>query len=555
MLQTLTIRNYAIIDYLHLEFGPGLNVLTGETGAGKSIILDALNSILGGRIDSAMVRGGAPRALIDAVFDVGGCSDLAAFLSEMGFALEDDLLLLSREITSAGKSSARISGRPATIAQLKAVGDWLVDLHGQHEHQSLLSVPRHLDILDEWGGKEIIALRSMVAEAYQERVRLERERAELETNARERAHLIDLYRFQIHEIAEASLTPGEEEEIAGEARRLANAQRLAEIAAIAASALNGEERAGALESLGVAARCLEEGAALDDRLNPLVEALNSARYELEEAARDLTRYQDDIEYNPERLHLLEERLELIRNLKRKYGDTIEEILEYHRQTSARLDALMNSEARGQELDGAIATAVERLNALCEQLSERRRLLAADFAATVLSELNDLAMEKTRFEVQIEIGEPTAKGRDRVEFVIATNPGEPLRPLARIASGGEISRVMLAIKSAMARQEPLPTMVFDEIDVGVGGRTATVIGQKLSALARAAQVLCITHLPQIASRGDTHLYIEKQVIGDRTSVALIPLSAQERVREIARMLGGDQNAETVRKLAEEMLQAR
>ncbi len=555
MLQTLTIRNYAIIDHLDLEFGPGLNVLTGETGAGKSIILDALNAILGGRIESAMVRGGAPRALIDAVFDVGGSSDLAAFLGKMGFALEDDLLLLSREITAAGKSSARIGGRPATIAQLKAVGDWLVDLHGQHEHQSLLSVPRHLDILDEWGGKEVIALRGQVAEAYHHRVRLERERAELETSARERAHLIDLYQFQIHEIAEAGLTPGEEEEIVGEARRLANAQRLAEIAATVASALSGEERTGALEALGAAARCLEEGAALDDRLTPLTETLNAARYELEEAARDLARYQDEIEFNPERLQHLEERLELIRNLKRKYGDTIEEILEYHRQTADRLDALMNSEVRGQELDAAIAAAVERLNALCDQLSERRRLLAADFAATVLSELGDLAMEKTRFEAQIEIGEPTAKGRDRVEFVIAANPGEPLRPLARIASGGEISRVMLAIKSAMARQEPLPTMVFDEIDVGVGGRTATVIGQKLSALARAAQVICITHLPQIASRGDTHLYIEKQVIGDRTTVALIPLSAQERVQEIARMLGGDQSNETVMKLAEEMLQTR
>jgi DNA repair protein RecN (Recombination protein N) len=555
MLQTLTIRNYAIIDHLDLEFGPGLNVLTGETGAGKSIILDALNAILGSRIESAMVRDGAPRALIDAVFDVGGSSSLAAFLGEMGFSLEDDLLLLSREITAAGKSTARIGGRPATIAQLKAVGDWLVDLHGQHEHQSLLSVPRHLDILDEWGGKEVVALRSQVAEAYQNRVRLERERAELETNARERAHLIDLYQFQIHEIAEANLTPGEEEEILGEARRLANAQKLAEIAGTAASALSGDDRTGALEALRTAVRSLEEAAALDDRLTPMLETLNSARYELEEAARDLVRYQDDVEYNPERLQQLEERLELIRNLKRKYGDTIEEILEYHRQTAARLDMLMNSEVRGQELDTAIASAVERQNALCEELSERRRLLAADFAATVLSELNDLAMEKTRFEAQIEIGEPTAKGRDRVEFVIATNPGEPLRPLARIASGGEISRVMLAIKSAMARQEPLPTMVFDEIDVGVGGRTATVIGQKLGALARSAQVLCITHLPQIASQGDTHLYIEKQVVGDRTTVALIPLSSQERVREIARMLGGDQNTDTVLKLAEEMLQTR
>lgn len=554
MLRTLSIRNFAIIDRLDLEFGPGLNVLTGETGAGKSIIIGALNVILGGRAGAEMVRGGADRAAIDAVFDVSGSFDLHAFVQERGFDIEDDLLFLSREIAAGGRSTVRVGGRLATVAQLKEIGEWLVDLHGQHEHQSLLAVPRHLDILDEWGGRETLALCAEVAEAHQACQRLERERAALETDARERAHLIDLYQFQTQEIAEARLTPGEEEALLHDSRRLANAQRLAETAGAAASALSGDDGEGVVTMLAAAIRGVEEAAALDDRLAPLVEMMNSARYELEEAARDLVRYQDSVEFNPERLQQIEDRLELIRNLKRKYGDTIEEILEYGRQTAERLDALTHSEERGQALDAEIERAAARLKDLCAKLSARRHDLAAEFSAIVLSELQDLAMEKTRFEAQIESCEPTAKGADRVEFVIAPNPGEPLRPLARIASGGEISRVMLAIKSAMARQEPLPTMVFDEIDVGVGGRTASVIADKLSALSRAAQILCITHLPQIASRGDTHLYIEKRVVGDRTVVDVTPLSPEERVEELARMLGGTDVTETVLRHAREMLHA-
>jgi len=555
MLTSLSIRHFAIIDRLDLEFGDGLNVLTGETGAGKSIIMDALNVILGGRAGTEMVRGGQPRAIVDAVFDMSDSPELAAFVAERGFDIEEGQLLLSREIAAGGKSTARVCGRPSTVSQLKEIGDWLVDLHGQHEHQSLLSVPRHLDILDEWGGRDIVKLRSDVAAAYQELARLRRERAALEADARERAHLIDLYAFQVREIEEAKLELGEDEELAADSRRLANAQRLAEAATAAAAALDGEDGGGLLSSLAAPMRALEDAAALDDKLAPLVETINSARFELEEAAHDLVRYQDSIEINPERQEQIEERLEAVRSLKRKYGDSIEEVLEYGRQTAAKLDKLSNSEERGQELDTEIQKADERLRELCAQLSARRRKLAEEFASIVLSELRDLAMEKTRFAVQIETGEPTAKGTDRVEFVIAPNPGEPLRPLAKIASGGEISRVMLAIKSALARQEPLPTMVFDEIDVGVGGRTGSVIADKLAAISRQAQVLCITHLPQIASRGRSHYYIEKQVVDDRTIVCVSPLSPDERVDELARMLAGSEVTETVRQHAREMLAAK
>jgi DNA repair protein RecN (Recombination protein N) len=555
MLTSLAIRSFAIIDRLDIAFGPGLNVLTGETGAGKSIIMDALNVILGGRAGAELVRAGAERASVDAVFDLADSPAVAEIAAERGYDVEDGQLLLSREISAAGKSAVRIGGRPGTVGQLKELGEGLVDLHGQHEHQSLMAAARHLDILDTWGGRDLFDLRARAADALRERQRLEAERRALETDARERAHLLDLYQFQVNEINEASLRPGEEEELEADVLRLANAQRLGENSAAAAATLTGEDGAGVPEALAAAMKSLEEAAALDDRLSEVSERVSAAYYELEEAARDLARYQDAIEVNPERLELVQDRLELLRALKRKYGDSIEEVLEYGRETAVKLDNLTRSEERGQELDADLARAAKKLDEVCAKLTARRKKVAEEFARTVVGELRDLAMERTRFEVAIEAMEPTARGADRVEFLLAANPGEPLRPLARIASGGEISRVMLAVKSAMARKEPLPTMVFDEIDVGVGGRTGVVIADKLASLGGNAQILCITHLPQIASRGGSHFYIEKRVAKERTSVTVVPLSQDQRVDELSRMLGGANITETVRQHAREMLAPR
>ena len=550
MLRSLSIRNFAILEKLDIDFGPGLNVLTGETGAGKSILMGALNVILGGRAGAEMVRGGADRASVDAVFDLSGSREAVIALDEMGFETETEQLFLSREIGASGKSAARVGGRPASVAQLREIGEWLVDLHGQHEHQSLLAVPRHIGMLDDWGGKDVIALRTHVGEAYRILRSLEAERSELETDARERARLLDLYSFQAREITEANLVEGEEEELHADARRLSNAEKLAESTSSVCAGITGE--GGSVETLSKLSRSLEEAATLDDRLAPIAESVAAAKYSLEEAGRDLLHYVDSIEHDPERLQQVEERLELISNVKRKYGDTVEEVIEYGRDVSRKLESLGHSEELGQELEAEITTTRERLQGYCAELSRLRQNIAREFADSVLTELHDLAMERTRFEVQIEQGEPTPTGTDRVEFIISPNPGEPLRPLARIASGGEISRVMLAIKSAMARQDPLPTMVFDEIDVGVGGRTASVIGDKLAALAKNAQILCITHLPQIAGRADSHYYIEKRITGDRTTVAVSPLLNGDRVEELARMLGGADVTETVLQHAREML---
>jgi DNA repair protein RecN (Recombination protein N) len=554
MLRTLSVRSFAIIERLDLEFGPGFNVLTGETGAGKSILMDALNLLLGSRAGAEMVRAGAAKAMVDAVFDVSDAPDVLRAAEELGFEAEDGQLFLSREVSASGKSTGRIGGRPAAIGQLREIGEYLVDLHGQHEHQALLAVPRHIDMLDSWGGREFQSLRAQIAEAFHQAQRLKRERESLQKDARERARLLDLYQFQVAEIADAALREGEDEELDLEYRRISNAQRLAESAAAAAAVIGGGDEGGVVDALSRAVRGLEDAAELDETLSPIVDAVRAVTFELAEAERDLARYQDEIEFDPERQQEIEARLELIRALKRKYGDTIEEVLAYGRETAEQLDALSNSEERGAALDREIAAADKRLHALCERLSSLRCKAAREFEQVTQSELRDLGMAKTRFEVQLAQAEPTPKGTDRVEFLIAVNPGEPLRPLAKVASGGEVSRVTLAIKSAMAHQEALPTMVFDEIDIGIGGRTAGVIAEKMAHLARSTQVICITHLAQIASRGSSHFSIEKEVSGERTTVRVVPLDAEGRVGEVARMIGGANVTDAVLQHAREMLSA-
>jgi len=554
MLRSLAVRQFAIIDHLDLEFGPGLNVLTGETGAGKSIIIQALNLILGGRAGAEMVRGGAARASVDALFEIGGSQEVEQIVLSMGYDVENGQLLLSREISSNGKSTCRVAGRPSTVTQLKEIGDWLVDLHGQHEHQSLLSVSKHIDILDAWGGPDILTSRNRVATHVALIQKLRSERQTCETGARERAQMLDLYRYQLAEIAAAKLVPEEEAILESEYRRAANSQRLAELAAGAAGGIGAGDEGGAIAALSASQRLLEEAVQIDDTLRPALAAVRSAGYELSETVRDLVRYQDSIDTDPERLEQIEERLELIRSLRRKYGETVSEIIDYSHQTAQKVEHLSNSEERRGSLDTEIAAEEKALNKECALLHRLRTSAAHEFEHIVGAELGSLAMLKSRFHVTLETEEPTSRGSDRVEFLIAVNAGEPLRPLVRVASGGEISRVMLAIKSAMARQEALPTMVFDEVDVGVGGRTAGVIADKLEMLARSAQVLCITHLAQLAARGTIHFFIEKRESKDRTLVTVAPVSGDARVDEIARMIGGSDITETVRLHAREMLAA-
>lgn len=557
MLQELHVTNFALIDRLHLTFGAGLNILTGETGAGKSIIIDALGLALGERASgSDVIRTGADKAVVEAAFDLTDAPpEVRARLVEAGLdSDEDELLLVTRELARGGKSACRVNGRLMPVATLKSIAEGLVDVHGQHEHQSLLHADRHVDILDNWCGKDALALRAEVAAGLSELNALRREREHLQTDARERARTLDLYRFQQEEITAAKLRPGEEDELLADRSRLANAEKLSASAQEGYAALSGTERGsgGALDALNAALAAVEHAAALDEALAPVLEALNGAVSYAEDAAHALRDYQDAVEFNPERLEEIESRLESLRTLKRKYGDTVEEILSYGAELTEKLDRMENAEARGDELTAAIEKAEAAVGKMAARLTKARRQAATDFAPLIGRELADLGMAATRFEVSVEPQAITSRGADKVEFLLSPNPGEPLRPLARIASGGEMSRIMLAMKSVLVRAGATPTMIFDEVDVGVGGRTAQTIADKLAALAAQAQILCITHLPQIASRADTHFAIEKQVEAGRTTVSVTALNTDGRVEEIARMLGGTRRTDAVVQHAREML---
>lgn len=551
MLVELAVEQIAIIDRLNLRFEPGLNVLTGETGAGKSILIDALSLALGERAEAEMLRAGAEHAQVTAVFDVSCSPRLLERLQELGIHPEDGLLYLTRDLFAGGRSQARINGRPVPIATLKAVGDLLVDLHGQHQHQSLFNAGEQMRFLDEWCGKKVLSLKAELGECVREMRTLQRELSSLQADARERAHLIDLYTFQKQEIEQAHLMPGEEEELLAEERRLSHAEKLFATAETAYELLAAGEPA-AVDLLAQAVRALEEILPIDADLRPLVENLQNALYAVQDAAADLRAYRDRVEFNPERLNEVQERLHLVRTLKRKYGDTIEAVLEYLREVTEKMERLQGGEERAEELAVALRRTEERAQQLAAELSRLRREGAHRFEQAVAQELDELAMPRARFEVKLTPKPLESDGVDAVEFLIAPNPGEPPRPLSKIASGGELSRVMLAIKGVLAGVEDVPTLVFDEIDIGIGGRTAGVVGEKLHSLCRQRQILCITHLPQIASRARLHLLIEKREAEGRTVTAVTPVQGDARVREIARMLGD--TGESALRHAREMLEA-
>lgn len=551
MLVELAIEQIAIINRLNLRFQPGLNVLTGETGAGKSILIDALSLALGERAEAEMLRAGAEHAQVTAVFDVSSSPHLLARLQELGLTPEDGLLYLTRELFAGGRSQARINGRPVPVATLKAVGDLLVDLHGQHQHQSLFHLGEQMRFLDQWCGEKVLALKVELGECVREMRALQRELSSLQADARERAHLLDLYTFQKQEIEQAHLSPGEEEDLVAEERRLSHAEKLFATAETAYELLSAGEPS-AVDLLAQAVRAMEEVLPVDAELQPLVENLQNALYAVQDTASELRAYRDRVEFNPERLGEVQERLHLIRTLKRKYGDTVETVLEYLRAVTEKMERLQGGEERAEGIVQVIRQKEERAQVLAAALSKLRREGARRFEQAVAGELNALALPRARFEVKLTPKPLESDGADAVEFLIAPNPGEPPRPLSKIASGGELSRVMLAIKSVLAGVEDVPTLVFDEIDIGIGGRTAAVVGEKLHALSSQRQILCITHLPQIASRARLHLLIEKREAEGRTVVAVTSVEGDVRMREIARMLGD--TGESALRHAREMLEA-
>lgn len=549
MLIELHIQNFALIDDLRLEVGPGFNVLTGETGAGKSIIVDAMSAALGERTGSEMVRTGAEKALVEAVFDVSDNQAAIQLAAEYGFEPEDGLLILSREIAKGGRSTSRVNGRATTAAVQKEITGMMIDIHGQHEHQSLLVVPIHIDILDGWIGPEVLALRDEAQELYSELTNVISERDKLQTDERERARMLDLYQFQADEISSANLQPGEEEELANERNRLANAEKLYAAASEIYTALAGD--GAAIDSLSSASISAERMTRFDQSIEGFVETVTQALISAQEALAVIRDYRESVEANPARLEQIEERLDAIRLLKRKYGDTIEEIIRYGDELTAKIDNLINAESRSQELNGQIDDFRAKLDVVCGKLTAIRKKSAPEFEKNVERELGDLAMGKTRFEVSISPVAPGPKGADSVEFLISPNLGEPVKPLVKIASGGEMSRIMLALKSVTKGAE-VPTLVFDEIDTGIGGRTAQVLGDKLASISGKYQVMCVTHLAQIASKAATHFTVEKVVESGRSFVKVRTLQGEDRVLELARMLGGEETSAAAAQHAREML---
>ena len=559
MLAELHIENFAIIEELHLRFGPGFNVLTGETGAGKSIIVDAVSTLLGGRAETGLIRSGADEARVEGIFLLNKAMQEAILpiLRRDGLEGEDEeTLILAREIRRGGRSICRVNGRAVTLKVLEEIGQRLVDIHGQTEHLSLLRVREHLDLLDRYG--RLWPLRERVAAKVRELRQVRQELEGLLRDERELARRADLLAYQVREIASANLRVGEEEELESERARLANAERLMELADETYRALyEGEEgQLSAIDLLGQVARNLAELERLDPGLRGQQQVAEEAACQLEELARSLRAYRDTIEYNPARLRQVEERLDLIHELKRKYGDSIAEILVFGEEAQRELEGIVHSEERVEELRAREDELLHEIGELASRLSAERRAAGDRLAKAIEAELAELGMKGARFAVAIEQEEAEdgawvdgrryafdERGLDRVEFLIAPNVGEPLKPLAKIASGGETSRLMLALKTVLSAADRTPILIFDEIDAGIGGRAGGVVGRKLWSLTAEAgpdgvghQVLCVTHLPQLACYGDVHFKVAKAVVGGRTIASARALSEEERVEELAAMLG-------------------
>jgi DNA repair protein RecN (Recombination protein N) len=551
MLTELNIKNFAIIDSLSITFEKGFNVLTGETGAGKSIIVDAVELVLGGRASSEMIRTGCEEAVVEAAFDASYVKGLDEKLSEMGIE-GDDTLLVKRVVSVSGKNKVFINGSMATISMLSDIGDSLIDIHGQHEHQTLFKVERHLDILDDYAG--VASPRDEMAGIYSEISKARSELERLRASEADKARRLDLLRFQSDEIAKASLKEGEEEELLEERRLLSNAERLYEAGNTALELLYSQS-GSALELIKKAGSKIGEIAGIDGSFKTTAETIDSAYASIEDAAMTLRDYIGRISFDPERLNEAEERLDLIGRLKRKYGGTVSEALRYKEEIDKELEGMERAEERIIELEREVERLKVKGCKVAETLSGKRKAASEQLKKKVEGELSDLGMKKAVFEVRMErLGDFSPKGFDRVEFLLSSNPGEAPKPLSRIASGGELSRIMLALKKVMAGPSGVPTMVFDEVDSGIGGGIAEVVGRKLKEVAQGRQVLCITHLPQIAAMADLHYAVTKGEDRGRTVTAAKRLGKDERVEEVARMLGGVTITEATKRHAEEMLRA-
>jgi len=536
MLRELFIKDFALIRDLKLEFGDGLNVLTGETGAGKSIVIDALGLFLGTRASSDFVRAGAKRAVVEGVFESED-EELREILTANGF--EEDFLILTRIIAREGKSICRINNRVVTLQFLEEIGRRLLTIYGQSQDQSLLLSSRHLEWLDQFVGEEALLLRRQINESYRRKSKLEKELEELTSNAAQRRRELDFLKYQAEEIERANLRIGEEEELLAEEKKLAHAEKLTEaINKAYRNLFSSEGEKGAYDLLAQAADLLKEALAIDSSLFEWQQEIQNLAQGVQEIALTLKKYSENIEYNPQNLEIIQARLFELKRLMQKYGNSTAEILDYHSKIEQHLKEIEGSSFKTEELEKAIKIEEENLKELSLKLTSLRREGALKLEAKVEEELKDLLMPSTRFVVELKsLPQVSATGAESAEFYFTPNPGEPLKPLIKTASGGELSRVMLAIKNALNEKDVVPTLIFDEVDSGLGGKAAQAIAEKLFKISRLNQVISVTHSPQVASFADRHFEIEKEVKDGSTFTKVYLLERLERVEELARMLAG------------------
>ncbi len=549
MLTDLIIKNFAIIDTLHVSFQPGLNMLTGETGAGKSIIIDAVTLILGGRASAEMIRTGEDEAVVECLFDLAGHEDIRARLEEAGIDTDTELLI-KRVVSRSGRNRVFMNGGMATTSLLGDITPLLVNIYGQHESQTLLRPENHLHLLDGFAG--IVPLRERYAGLHEEYRKTREELRLLEDNERDAARRTDLLSFQSGEIAEAALLPGEDVELGQERERLLHGEKLIRATRGAYDALYDGDGAllGTLRAIIVE---VEEAGRVDGTLAASSARLNEAYLSLEDAALSLRDYGARLEVDPVRLQEVDDRLDLIHRLKRKYAPTIEEILIFKEQVDAELDTLAHREERHDELQEKLQRLELALREEGRELTRQRREASKRLNVAMETELHELAMKNAKFDVVFTVhDEPRATGMERVEFLFSPNPGEAPKPLARIASGGELSRLMLAMKQIHPESD-VPTLIFDEVDTGIGGAVSAMVGKKLGRVSRNQQVLCITHHPQVAAFADHHFKVTKDAQSGRTRTALVLLSDDQRIQEIARMLGGTKITEKTLEHAREMME--
>lgn len=551
MLQELFIKDFAIIDQLTISFEKGMSVLTGETGAGKSIIIDAVSLLTGGRGSSSFVRSGTHKAILEGQFVVPSTSATLAVLDDYGIAHEDTTIVLQREISNNGRNVCRVNGQLVNLASLKRIGETLVDIHGQNEHQSLMQVDQHINLLDEYADTRLQVIKERYTTAYQQYQQLRQTLKQKQANEHEWAQRLDMLRFQVNEIDEANLQPHEEEQLLKEREQLDNFQTISDALQQSYAALSTDN--GSLDQIGVAMDAMNNIANLDEHYHDIAETIQSAYYALQDAGNDISNQLDSLEFDESRLDTVEKRLELINQLKRKYGNSVTDIIAYGEKAHHELAMMEQNDTNNDELLQKMHVAQIAAQQLAEQMSQIRHQVAQDLQKQVHQQLAALYMDKAVFEVRFTTTTSLhANGIDQVEFYIQTNPGEKMLPLVKIASGGELSRLMLALKTIFARSEGVTSIIFDEVDTGVSGRVAQAIADKMYDISRYSQVLCITHLPQVAAISDYQFLIVKHVHDGRTATSVTPVSGAARVDALAQMLSGTTVTKLTIEHAQELL---